>query len=96
MKAVALVLCLSLPCFGQQTDSPFLLEAGKPAPVSGLLLSENQAIAAAKRLATAEAENASLKNSLASTPQWWVLPVAITVSLLAGFGLGYGIAQVKK
>ena len=86
MKALAVVLALSLaaPAFGQAADAPVALKKGDVAPVDGLLLPDAAAIAAAKRLAAAEAERDELRKAPVVAP-WAVVLIGV---LAAGVGVG--------
>lgn len=102
MKALAVVLMLfSSLAFAQAPDAPVdilgasvRLKSGEPAPFSGRLLSEDEQIRRAKRLAEAEGELAKAHESaLVSKP---VLIAIIVGALVVGAGAGAGVAIALK
>lgn len=97
MKALALVVLVSVAAQAQDAgvplDAPVLLKAGEPMPFAGVALSEGQAVAQAKRVASAEAERDALRASVSSQVPWWVLPVVAVLAGAAGAGV---VLAVKK
>lgn len=80
------------------TDTPKIevqrLEAGVPAPYSGVLLSEVAAVQQAQRITGCEAERDELRKG--SGPSWLPLLIAAAVGAVAG-GVTVGvIAAVRK
>lgn len=97
MRALALVALLALPALAQDVPvaepRPVVLKAGDAVPYDGLLLSDAQAIDAAKRLAASEAKAKTLEEGLKSAPAWWVVPLVAVVAL--GVGAGIGVAASR-
>jgi hypothetical protein len=91
MKPIALLLILALPAYAAD-DAPLAdiprvsvrLKAGDVAPFDGRLLSSDEQVARAKRLAAAEGELAKARES-------WLLPPAAVVGIIAG-ALALGVA----
>lgn len=96
-RALALSLCLALPCMAQDAkplDAPVaVVKAGELVPFDGLLLSDAQAISQAKRVAGAEAKAEALEAGVKASPPWWVVPLVAVVAL--GAGVGIGIAATR-
>ncbi len=95
-RALALALCLALPCSAQDVvplDAPVaVVRAGDLVPFDGLLLSDAQAISQAKRVAGAEAKAEALGAGLKASPPWWAVAVVAVVALGAGVGIGIAAA----
>lgn len=104
MKALALMLVFALPAAAQ--DAPLVgteslavqLKQGEVAPVDGLLLPDASAIAAAKRLAAAEATATEATTALKSQPSTAMLIVGAVIVLGLGFAAGFATreATTKK
>lgn len=74
-------------------DAPVaVVKSGQLVPFDGLLLSDAQAIAQAKRVAGAEAKAEALEAGLKTSPPWWVIPLVGLVCLGAGVGIGIAAA----
>ncbi len=77
------------------TDAPTVvrLEAGVPAPFSGVLLTEAQSMIAAQRIRSAEAERDALRES---APSWVQLAIAAGVGLAVGATVVGVVAAVTR
>jgi hypothetical protein len=102
MKAILCALLMSSAALAQSPDAPVVdvlgasvrLKAGEAAPFDGRLLSEDEQIRRAKRLAAAEGELAKAQESmLVSKP---VLVAIIVGSLVVGVGAGFGVALAVR
>jgi hypothetical protein len=100
VKALALSLLVAGSAFAEgydetvfpaPADAPYRLKTGQPAPADGLLLPDEMAIAAARRLKACEAEQPVLKKGVEASAPWWVVPVVLVVALGAGIGVGFGV-----
>lgn len=100
MKAFVSALLVASVAFGAEpdagvsTDIPraVVLEAGQPAPATGMFLPEALAVASEKDRQACHAERDSLQKS----PPVVAIVVAAAVALGGGIALGFGLAQLKK
>lgn len=91
-RMLSLVLVLSLANVARAADdAPVVMQAGDPAPVSGVLLPNDLAVVRAKELTRLRVENESLKKD-AGTPIGLVV-VLIVAGVVAGGAAGYGVAR---
>lgn len=96
MRLLGLALALVVASPSQADDAPLVLDAGVPAPYTGLLLPEAEAVSRTRRLVGCEAEVAVYK--AAPTPVPWGLVIGTAVvAVLAGAvgGLVVGL-NLKK
>ncbi len=99
--ALLLVSALTLPSIARADELPadaplaIKIEAGQQAPMGGVLIATDQAIADAKRIEACEAERDDLKVAVAapSGPAWWVYPLIAVIG--AGMGAG-AVLYLKK
>jgi hypothetical protein len=95
-RALALALVLAVPCAAQDVplDAPVAaVKKGDVVAFDGLLLSDTQAIAQARRVAGCEAKAAVLEKNLTPSTPWWVIPVVAVLAVGAGVGLGVAVAR---
>ena len=100
MKALALALVLAQVVDVPPPDAPMLSELvvtvdkGTPAPFAGVLLTDEQAIRTAKRVASAEAERDALK-SAPVIPIWAAVVIGV-ISAGAAVAVTAGIYEFAK
>ena len=82
------------PLDNDQSAAVIALPAGTPAPFAGVLLTEEQAIHTAQRVAAAEAERDELRAAPVLRP--WVVVLIGVLAAGAGVATGFGIAQLVK
>lgn len=81
--AVALALCLAVPCMAQ--DVPLVVTDGK-----SVIIPNEAAILLAKEMKACEAEKKSLKDNAQSAPALIII-AAVVAALAVGVGVGFAV-----
>lgn len=96
MKALALVLCLAVPCWAAtptRADAPLQVKAGSLVPFDGVLDTPEATVDTEQRLARSEAKVVSYEKA----PP---VPVAVVIAIVSGcvglaLGVGGTVAYIK-
>lgn len=101
MKALALVVALAVGAAHSDEPkrvalAPLVLEVGTPAPVKGVLVPEEQAIALAKAIKACEAERDVLRKTPAEVPWGVVVAVAVGGLVVGASGGAYVTWRVTR
>ena len=95
-RMLALVLCLGLANVARAADdAPVIMVAGDPAPVTAVLLPNDDAGLSAKELTALRTENEALKAAPAGMPVGLVV-LLVVAGVVAGGAAGYGVAKAVK